>query len=75
MDPLPLDPSRQDSEGETALHGADRFGHAEVVRLLLGAPGAKIRLKNSRGLDALELAVDYGKPEVADMIRQALSKL
>lgn len=61
--------------GDTALHDAARFGHAEVVQLLVCAPGAKIGLKNHKGLDALELAVEYGKAEVANMIRNALSKL
>lgn len=75
IDQLRVDPNRVDSEGDSALHDAARFGHAGVVRLLLGAPGMKVGLKNNKGLTAHELAVDYGKVEVAEIIRKALSKL
>ena len=68
IDTIRVDPNGQDSEGDTALHDAARFGHTEVVRLLLAAPGMKVGIKNRKGMDALALAVDYGKPEVAEMI-------
>ena len=49
-------------EGDTALHDAARFGHAECVRLLLAAPGIKIGLKNSRGKACQMLpAMSYDK--------------
>jgi hypothetical protein len=35
----------------------------------------KVGAKNNKGLDAHALAVDYGKPEVAELIRRAKSNL
>ena len=72
---LRCDPNRTDSDGDTALHDAARFGHVEVVKALLAAPGMKVGAKNNKGLDAHALAVDYGKPEVAELIRRAKSNL
>jgi hypothetical protein len=72
---LRCDPNRTDSDGDTALHDAARFGHVEVVKTLLAAPGMKVGAKNNKGLDAHALAVDYGKPEVAELIRRAKSNL
>ena len=57
------------------MHDAARFGHVEVVKALLAAPGMKVGAKNNKGLDAHALAVDYGKPEVAELIRRAKSNL
>ena len=65
----------RDSEGDTALHDAARFGHVEVVKLLLATPGIQVGIKNNKGLTALALAEDYGKPEVAAMLRAKGSRL
>jgi len=60
----------QDSDGDTALHDAARFGHLEVVKQLLNARGVDIGLRNRQGLDALGLAEEYGKRDVADALEQ-----
>ena len=60
----------QDSDGDTALHDAARFGHVEVVKQLLNARGIDIGLRNRQGLDALGLAKEYGKRDVADALEQ-----
>ena len=60
----------QDSDGDTALHDAARFGHVEVVKQLLNARGIDIGLSNRQGLDALGLAKEYGKRDVADALEQ-----
>ena len=60
----------QDSDGDTALHDAARFGHLEVVKQLLNARGVDIGLRNRQGLDALGLAKEYGKRDVADALEQ-----
>ena len=64
---LQLDPDAQDLMGDTALHDAARFGHGDVVQALLGA-GTDTSIKNTAGHNAHDLALEYGKPSVAQMI-------
>ncbi|MEM8865113.1 MAG: peroxidase family protein [Planctomycetota bacterium] len=67
---LKLDPNVQDQMGDTALHDAARFGNADVTQILLEA-GTDLTLKNSAGMNAYELAVEYGKEDVAKQIQAA----
>ena len=67
-----LDKDLQDFQGDTPLHDAVRFGHAKVTRVLLDA-GADCNIRNKDGYDALALALEYGKADVADMVRQHLT--
>ncbi len=67
---LQLDPNAQDKMGDTALHDAARFGHEDVVRILIAA-GTDLTRKNSASLNPHELAVEYGKGVVAEMIQEA----
>ena len=70
-----MDPNVRDADGDTALHDAARFGHVEVCKLLLATPGIETGIKNGKGLTALALAEDYGKPEVAALLRAKGSRL
>lgn len=71
VDELQLDPNSQDKMGDTPLHDAARFGHNEVVEILL-AGGPDLTIKNEAGLDALGLASEYGKQNVAATIEAKL---
>jgi ankyrin repeat protein len=64
LDELKMDPNVQDSNGDTALHDASRFGHTEVVKALL-AKGADKSIKNSKDKTAADVAKDYEKVDVA----------
>jgi len=68
---LRVDVNARDKEGDTALHDAARFGHAEVVRLLV-AGGADLSIRNNAGFTALEVATDYNKPDIQQIIRSRL---
>lgn len=54
----------QDSEGDSPLHDAARFAHAEVVTALLAA-GADKAMRNKAGMTALQVAQEYGKTSTA----------
>jgi cytohesin len=53
--------------GYTALHGAARNGHKEVVELLL-ANGADINARENQSKTPLFLAVEYGKKEIVELL-------
>jgi len=65
-----LDKDLQDYNGDTPLHDACRFGHLEVAEALVQA-GANPALKNKEGQDALGVAEEYGKADVAAMLRKS----
>jgi len=69
-----LDPNTEDYAGDTPLHDAARFGHLPVVRILLDN-GANARAANKAGRSPLELAEQYGKPDVATLLRTRLNRL
>ena len=52
----------QDSEGDTALHEASRFGHTEVVEKLV-AFGADRDIKNNQGHTANDVAILFDKQD------------
>lgn len=70
LDDLEIDPNAQDALGDTALHDAARFGHLELSQRLI-AGGTDLGLRNAAGMTPLELAIEYGKEEVAAAIRAA----
>ncbi|KNC52463.1 uncharacterized protein AMSG_12124 [Thecamonas trahens ATCC 50062] len=67
-----INPDVQDVYGDTALHDAARFGHADVVKLLLAA-GASTSVTNAAGLTPLQVAVEYSKHDVVALLKAAPS--
>lgn len=66
-----VDVNAEDTNGKTAsMHGAQR-GHAEVVRLLIAAPGMKINKANDAGMTALMFAAHKGHTEVVRLLKTA----
>ena len=66
--------AKQVRPGETysAMYGAARCNHIEVVKLLLAAPGASDALKTKfNGRTPLKLAIDEGHAEIAALLRAA----
>jgi len=63
----------QDSDGDTALHDACKFGHPGCVRAMLAANGAAaaMRARNKQGKTPADLASEYGKTEVVQILRGA----
>eukprot|EP01116_Phalansterium_solitarium_P019833 TRINITY_DN5682_c0_g1_i1.p1 TRINITY_DN5682_c0_g1~~TRINITY_DN5682_c0_g1_i1.p1 ORF type:complete len:420 (+),score=156.48 TRINITY_DN5682_c0_g1_i1:103-1362(+) len=77
VDEQKLNTNQQDNYGDSPLHDAAKFGHTEVVQILL-AGGADPTLKNKAGLDPIALAIQHGKADVAEVLKQkaaARSKL
>jgi len=67
---LKINPNIQDHAGDTALHDAARFGHVDVVQILLEA-GADPSIKNNQGKDPLTLAELANKEDVIKILRPA----
>jgi len=65
-----LNPNVQDLVGDTALHEAARFGHAQAVKALL-AGNADVSLKNKKNYDALTFSTEFNKDECAAVLRRA----
>ena len=60
----------RDENGNTALIEAARFGHDQVVQVLLTA-GADPKLKNNEGKTAMMLAVQGGHDDVVRVLKTA----
>ena len=58
--------------GYTALHDAIWHGHKEAASVFIHA-GARLDLRTHTGHTPLELAIDYGYQEIADLIRKTLA--
>mmetsp|Transcript_30004 Transcript_30004/g.58874 ORF Transcript_30004/g.58874 Transcript_30004/m.58874 type:complete len:408 (-) Transcript_30004:577-1800(-) len=58
----------QDYAGDTPLHDAARFGHQKCVELLMRG-GGDWQIKNKDGKDVSVVALDYGKENIAKMLR------
>ena len=56
--------------GSTALMYAAAFGHLNIARLLVDR-GASLHTTDSNGFDALGVAEQHGRPEVARFLRKA----
>ncbi len=65
-----VDVNATDNNGNTALLEAARFGHDDVVRVLLTA-GANIKARDKQGKTALMLAVQGGHDDVVRALKQA----
>jgi len=59
------------SHWETPLHVASRYGHVEVVRLLL-EHGADLRVRDRFDRTPSEVASHYGKLEIVQLLSQSL---
>lgn len=57
--------------GSTPLMMAARYGHEDVVRLLL-EEGADPTLRNQRGLDAIDFARSVGRDRMVELIAAAI---
>jgi ankyrin repeat protein len=62
-----------DEKGETALFGAAFYGDFETVKLLTAA-GADVTHKDQRGRTPISIAAECDHHDVADFLRQQLSK-
>lgn len=65
---LKLDLNARDWMGETPLHDAARFGHLEVAEILI-ITGSDPGSQNNQGKDPMDLAVEYGKENIVELIR------
>eukprot|EP00242_Pyramimonas_sp_CCMP2087_P013898 CAMPEP_0198206626 /NCGR_PEP_ID=MMETSP1445-20131203/10180_1 /TAXON_ID=36898 /ORGANISM="Pyramimonas sp., Strain CCMP2087" /LENGTH=363 /DNA_ID=CAMNT_0043879399 /DNA_START=66 /DNA_END=1154 /DNA_ORIENTATION=- len=69
-----FDVNQQDCLGNTALHQAARFGHEEVVHLLLSCTGVASGVKNHEGLTPYELAEQSNHVTVLERLSQATGR-
>jgi ankyrin repeat protein len=53
------------------LHDASKFGHEEVVKILV-ENGADVKIKNKKGQDPIALAVEHNKQPVVAILRAKL---
>jgi ankyrin repeat protein len=69
----PIDMEAKNQNGDTALHAATLIGYNAVVKLLV-EKGAKLDVKNNRGLTPLGLLTARGqdvfRPATADLLRK-----
>ena len=66
---LKMEVNLQDYNGDTPLHDAARFGHADIVSALLKG-GARVDVINKEGKTAEGVARDYEKAKTADFIKK-----
>jgi uncharacterized protein len=58
--------------GYTALHDAIWHGHLETARVYIEA-GARLELRGLDGRSPLDMARDYGYPEIVELLERALA--
>jgi ankyrin repeat protein len=56
-------------DGETVAFEDSRFGHKEIVELLM-AKGADLNAKNENGETPLDVAIQFKEFETADLLRK-----
>ena len=52
----------QDVDGDTALHDACKFGHVNVIKLLVEG-GSDASIKNKKGQTPKDVATEYDQPD------------
>jgi len=65
------DVNPRDGNGWTALMQAALQGHADVVRVLLAAPGVDVGLADAYGYSALQWARDWGHADIVAQLEAA----
>lgn len=70
---LKMNVNQQDYNGDTAMHDAVRFNHVKVVEALLSA-GAKVNVKNKEGRNAYDVAVQYEKHDLANLLKDKVEE-
>lgn len=65
-----VDPNVLGSQGETALHCAALIGHAAIAQELLAA-GARTDTLDKNGRNAMQLAREYGRVGVVEVLSPA----
>jgi ankyrin repeat protein len=68
----PVDINAQDNSGVAILMIAARYGHTELLRLIL-EHGANPQLKDNVGKTALDWAANSEQKEAIEILRQAVS--
>jgi len=75
------DVNRREQHGWTPLHGAVRFGHADLVKLFLAHPDIDTSIMTTKDFlgvtlktTVLEVAEDWGKGEILQMIQEHNNK-
>lgn len=56
-----------DQEGNTALHLAAKYGHENVVELILSR-GGDITVRNKKRLTCLDVAIECGREKAAEVL-------
>ena len=56
-----------DQEGNTALHVAAKYGHEDIVELILSR-GGDITVRNKKRLTCLDVAIECGKEKAAEVL-------
>jgi ankyrin repeat protein len=69
------DPGAEDNNGDSPLHHAVRIENCEAFTLMLLKAGAKAYLRNTAGKTPVDLAMEAGKAECADLLKESLYKL
>ena len=56
-----------DQEGNTALHVAAKYGHKDMVELILSR-GGDITVRNEKRLTCLDVAIECGNEKAAEVL-------
>lgn len=64
--------NEQDDNGDTPLHKACKFGHLEVVKILM-SHFAKPEIKNNDHGDCVVTAISYGNTDLLPVLKYHIS--